>query len=454
MTYESALSSRYGSKTMRERFSNHQKYRLWRECWIALAQAQHDSGLDVTQEQIDEMKSQQDVFDWDQLERLETTLKHDVMAHIHHYAQLCPLAAPIIHLGATSAFVSDNSEMIQFHQALNELEDDLMLIRHQLMRFIMATAHVPTVGYTHYQVAQPTTIGKRFAMYLQDIDIALEELKFTQETLRTLGVKGTTGTQASFLSLVNNNEALAQDIEDKVMKTLGLKPLTITGQTYTRLMDIKICNTLEMIGAAAGKFAQDMRLMMHDGIVLEPFGQNQVGSSAMPYKRNPILSEKISGLSRKLILECTNASMTASTQWFERSLDDSSNRRLLMPEVFILTSEITQSMIKITQGCVLQVHVNDTLFKEHHVMLSIENILMALVQMGGDRQIWHETLRSISLYHRQHNTMDKFVETLQAQPGYNLTVHQLIDAMDPKKLVGLAPQQALNYVKESQERYD
>ena len=454
MTYESALSTRYGSKTMRERFSNTQKYFLWRECWIALAKAQHEAGLDVTQAQIDEMKAHQSFFDWDQLERLESTLKHDVMAHIHHFAQLCPLAAPVIHLGATSAFVSDNSEMIQYQLALKEIEDDLMLIRHHLMRFIVATAHVPTLGYTHYQVAQPTTIGKRFAMYLQDMDIALEELKFTQSTLRTLGVKGTTGTQASFLSLVKCDAALAQDIENSVMKHLGLNALSISGQTYTRLMDVKLCNTLEMIGAAAGKFAQDMRLMMHDGIVLEPFGQNQVGSSAMPYKRNPILSEKISGLSRKLILDCSNAAMTASTQWFERSLDDSSNRRLLMPEVFILTSEITQSMIKITQGFVLQANVNEALFKAQHVMLSIENILMALVQKGGNRQQWHEILRNLSLHHRQQNTMHEFVESLQAYPGYNLTVHQLNDAMDPKKLVGLASQQALNYVKESQNRYD
>jgi adenylosuccinate lyase len=454
MTYESALSHRYGSKSMRQRFSKHEKYRLWRVCWIALAQAQYEAGLHVTLDQIQEMKDHLHEFDWDQLDRLEASLKHDVMAHIHHFAQLCPLAAPIIHLGATSAFVSDNAEMMQFKAALEELEEDIMIIRHQLMRFILATAHVPTLGYTHYQVAQPTTIGKRFAMYLQDMDLVLEELRFTQSTLRTLGVKGTTGTQASFLSLVDNDETKVAQIEASVMKQLHLEALTISGQTYTRMMDVKMCNVLEMLAAASGKFAQDMRLMMHDGIVLEPFGQNQVGSSAMPYKRNPILSEKISGLSRKLILECSNASLTTSTQWFERSLDDSSNRRLMMAEAFIIASELTQSMLKITEGCVLNVAVNDALFKEHQVMLSIENILMACVQAGGDRQTWHEILRSLSLKHRQNNSMHAFIDELMSHPQFTLTKQEVLNAMNPQNLIGLAQVQANNYVKESQQRYD
>jgi adenylosuccinate lyase len=454
MTYESALSNRYGSKSMRQRFSKHEKYRLWRVCWIALAQAQYEAGLNVSLDQIQEMKDHLDDFDWDQLDRLEASLKHDVMAHIHHFAQLCPLAAPIIHLGATSAFVSDNGEMMQFKAACEELEEDIMVIRHQLMRFILATAHVPTVGYTHYQVAQPTSIGKRFAMYLQDIDLVLEELRFTYSTLRGLGVKGTTGTQASFLNLLDNDESKVNQIEASVMKQLNLDAISISGQTYTRMMDVKICNVLEMLAAASGKFAQDIRLMMHDGIVLEPFGQNQVGSSAMPYKRNPILSEKISGLSRKLILECTNASFTTSTQWFERSLDDSSNRRLMMAESFIIASELTQSMLKITEGCVLNVAVNDALFKEHQIMLSIENILMACVQAGGDRQTWHENLRSLSLKHRQNNSMHAFIEDLMSHPEFTLTKQDILKAMDPQQLIGLAQSQANNYVKESQQRYD
>jgi adenylosuccinate lyase len=453
MTYESALSHRYGSKSMRQRFSKHEKYRLWRVCWIALAQAQHEAGLNVSLEQIQEMKDHLNEFDWDQLDRLEASLKHDVMAHIHHFAQLCPLAAPIIHLGATSAFVSDNAEMMQFKGALEELEEDMMTIRHALMRFILATAHVPTLGYTHYQVAQPTTIGKRFAMYLQDFDLVLEELRFTQKTLKALGVKGTTGTQASFLSLVHD-ESKVNQIEASVMKQLGLESLMISGQTYTRMMDIKLCNVLEMLAAASGKFAQDMRLMMHDGIVSEPFGQSQVGSSAMPYKRNPILSEKISGLSRKLILDCANASLTTSTQWFERSLDDSSNRRLVMAESMIIASELTQSMIKISEGCILNVAINDALFKEHQIMLSIENILMACVQAGGDRQLWHEILRALSLKHRQNNSMHAFMDELMAHPKFNLTKLQLLQAMDPQSLTGLAQKQAINYVKESQHQYD
>jgi len=453
-TYMSALSDRYGSKSMRERFSRHQKYRVWRECWIALAQAQHQAGLNVTLDQIQEMQSNIDVFDWEQLDRLEASLKHDVMAHIHHFAQICPNAAPIIHLGATSAFVSDNGEMLQYLGSLHELEEDIIEIRHHLMRFILATAHVPTLGYTHYQVAQPTTIGKRFAMYLQDMDLVLDHLRYTKSTLKALGLKGTTGTQASFLALVDHDENVVKQIEKDVMNILGLEAIMIAGQTSTRMMDVKLAHVCEMIGAAAGKFAQDMRLMMHDGIVSEPFGQHQVGSSAMPYKRNPILSEKISGLSRKLILDCSNAALTTSTQWLERSLDDSSNRRLMMSEIFIVSSEITQSMIKITSGCVLNVQVNQRLLEEQLILLSIENILMACVKAGGDRQHWHEVLRTLSLHHRQTGSMSSFMEELMQTPGFNLTQDQIKAAMNPSYLVGLAQSQALNYVKESQMNYD
>jgi adenylosuccinate lyase len=448
--YESPFSSRYASQEMSFLFSDEFKFVTWRRLWIALAKAQKDLGLPIKDEQIKALESKLYQIDFHKAAEYEKIFRHDVMAHIHTFADSCPEAKGIIHLGATSCFVTDNTDVVQIHEGLKILRGKIIQVIRQLVSFAAQYAHMACLGFTHFQAAQPTTVGKRSCLWIQDFLMDLEDLETTIERLRFLGVKGATGTQASFLSLFENNSQKVKQLDESVAKEMGFSHLfSITSQTYTRKQDMRVFSVLTGIAASAHKFATDMRLLAHLKELEESFHKTQVGSSAMPYKRNPMRSERICGLARFLISLNENPVYTVSTQWLERSLDDSSNRRLSISNAFLCADAILNLLADVTSKIVVhpdKIHMH---LQEELPFMATENILMAAVKKGKDRQILHEKLRKYSLDASQkikEGFSENLLKVISQDSDFGLSEKEIFEIAKPENFIGRAIEQTHEFL--------
>ncbi len=451
-TYISPLSSRYASQEMSHLFSPLAKYTLWRTLWVALAESQKELGLDISSEALAQMRASLSSFDFPRIKEYEKDLRHDVMAHLKAYCDLCPQAAPIIHLGATSAYVADNCDLIQMFQALEIIEKKLVQLLRTLSDFSSKYASMPTLSYTHFQPAQPTTVGKRAALWLQDFLFDLKDLIFRKDNLYFLGIKGATGTQASILTLFNNDKQKVIALDLLVTQKMGFKrALKISSQTYPRKQDAHVLDLLAHIAISSHKFATDMRLLSHLQEIEEPFEEKQVGSSAMPYKRNPVLAERICSLSRFLIALSENPRYTAATQWLERTLDDAANRRLTLPEAFLTADAILELVLHITANLTLYPRMMEKHLKEKLGFMTIENILMAGVKKGGCRQELHEKLRKHSFLATERGKQGEEVDPLPlllSDPEFPLSREELQTILDDENYTGMASEQVKDYLSE------
>ncbi len=452
-TYESPLNSRYASSEMQEVFSPDMKFKTWRRLWIALAEAEKELGLNITNEQIEELKSQKDNINYELAEAKEKEFRHDVMAHIHAYGELCPSARGIIHLGATSCYVGDNTDIIIMHEGLKIIKKKLIAVISKLSEFALKYKELPTLGFTHFQPAQLVTVGKRATLWIQDLALDLEEMDFVLSNMRLLGSKGTTGTQASFLSLFEGDNEKVKKLDNLIAQKMGYdKVFAVSGQTYSRKLDSRILNLLSSIAQSAYKFSNDMRLLQNMKEVEEPFEKNQIGSSAMAYKRNPMRSERISSLARYVIVDALNPAITASTQWFERSLDDSANKRISVPEAFLAVDAILNIYINVADGMVVYPKVIEKHILEELPFMATENIMMEAVKRGGDRQELHERIRVHSMEAAKkvkvEGEKNDLIERIAADPAFNLNLDELKSVLEPKNYVGRSPQQVEEFVDE------
>ncbi len=440
-TYESPLSSRYASPEMLYIFSADKKFTTWRRLWIALARAEMQLGLPITQAQIDEMEAHKDEINYAAAARYERQLRHDVMAHIHAYGDLCPGAMPIIHLGATSCYVGDNTDVILMREGLLLLQKKLVNLIDRLTKFAMEYRGLPTLGFTHFQPAQLTTVGKRAALWANELVMDLEELNHRIDTLQFRGVKGTTGTQASFLELFGGDHEKVRTLEKLVSAEMGFeKVVPVCGQTYSRKMDANVLATLSAIAQSAGKFATDLRLLSHLKEMEEPFQDKQIGSSAMPYKRNPMRCERICSLARYVIADAMNPAFTAYNQWFERTLDDSANKRISIPEAFLAVDAILEIYLNVTDGLKVYPKVIERHLREELPFMATENIMMDAVKRGGDRQALHERIRVHSVAAgkvvKEEGGQNDLVDRIAADPAFGLTKEEILAHMDPKAYIG------------------
>lgn len=451
--YENPLSTRYASKEIRHIFSPDFKFSTWRKLWVALAEAEQELGLDITDEQIAQMREHIDDIDYDLAREYEKKLRHDVMAHVHTFGDQAPLARPIIHLGATSAYVGDNTDVIQYTEGLRHIRKLLINLISELSKFAMRYKDLPTLGFTHFQPAQLTTVGKRTALVIQDLMSDLEDLDYLLSTVKLRGVKGTTGTQASFMDLFDNDNEKVRKLEDLVAEKMGYKSCyALTGQTYPRKFDSRVLAVLSGIAQTLSKFATDLRLLQHLKEIEEPFEKNQVGSSAMAYKRNPMRSERICSLARYVIADSLNPAMTMSTQWFERTLDDSANKRISIPEAFMAVDAILTIAINIAEGMVVYEKVIEKHIMEELPFMATENIIMEGVKRGGDRQDLHEKIRQLSMkagenvkvHGGQNNLMDLIVE----DGSFGITADEVPEILNPALYIGRAPKQVEEYIQE------
>ena len=450
--YESPLSSRYASKYMLHLFSPDTRFQTWRRLWVALARAEHGLGLPITQEQVDELAAHITDIDYAVAEQREHEVRHDVMAHVYAYGKAAPTAAGIIHLGATSCYVTDNADLILYRDGLRYLRGQLLSVMRNLSVFAREYAETPTLGYTHYQPAQPVTVGKRATLWMQDFRTDLEELDFVIDSMRFLGCRGTTGTEASFLDLFDGDGDKVDEMNSRIASEFGFeKCFSVSGQTYPRKTDSRILNVLSSIGQSAYRMANDIRLLQHDRQVEEPFEKNQIGSSAMPYKRNPMRSERICSLSRYLMADAANAPMTASTQWLERTLDDSANRRISMPEGFLCADAVLRLCQSVTKG----LHVNEEIvrraLREYLPFLATENIMMEAVKRGGDRQELHEKIRRHSMAataRMKEGEACDLLDRLAGDPAFGMTREELDAVMEPKLYIGRCKQQVERFLDE------
>ena len=448
--YESPLSSRYASERMQYIFSPDFKFLTWHRLWLALAENEMKLGLGVTAEQVEELRENLEVIDYEAAGRYERELRHDVMAHIRAWGDRCPKAKGIIHLGATSCYVDDNGDLIAYREALKQIRMLLVNALAALADFIEENADTPVLAYTHYQAAQPTTVGKRAAMWAQDLCFDLERLDFELERIPFYGCKGATGTGASFLALFGGDAGKARALEENIAHDMGFETvLPICGQTYTRKLDYFFLSVLSGIAQSASKMATDLRLMAHEKEFDEPFTSSQVGSSAMAYKRNPMRSERICSLARYVLADAMNPAITASTQWLERTLDDSANRRISIPEAFLAVDAILNLVINIISGCTVYPAIMERHLREELPFLATENILMRAVELGGDRQELHEVIReySVETARRMKETgcANDLEEKLLADPRFKLDGETLSDILDIRKFIGLAPAQARDF---------
>ena len=450
--YESPLSSRYASEYMLHLFSPDTRFQTWRRLWVALARAEHGLGLPITQEQVDELAAHITDIDYAVAEQREHEVRHDVMAHVYAYGKAAPTAAGIIHLGATSCYVTDNADLILYRDGLRYLRGQLLSVMRNLSVFAREYAETPTLGYTHYQPAQPVTVGKRATLWMQDFRTDLEELDFVIDSMRFLGCRGTTGTEASFLDLFDGDGNKVDEMNSRIASEFGFeKCFSVSGQTYPRKTDSRILNVLSSIGQSAYRMANDIRLLQHDRQVEEPFEKNQIGSSAMPYKRNPMRSERICSLSRYLMADAANAPMTASTQWLERTLDDSANRRISMPEGFLCADAVLRLCQSVTKG----LHVNEKIvrraLREYLPFLATENIMMEAVKRGGDRQELHEKIRRHSMAataRMKEGEACDLLDRLAGDPAFGMTREELDAVMEPKLYIGRCKQQVERFLDE------
>ena len=444
--YESPLSSRYASREMLYLFSPDKKFTTWRRLWIALARAEMELGLPITQAQIDEMEQHKDDIDYEAAARYERQLRHDVMAHIHAFGDLCPTAMPIIHLGATSCFVGDNTDVILMREGLELLRGKLVNLIDRLTKFAMEYRAMPTLGFTHFQPAQLTTVGKRATLWVNELVMDLEELEHRIDSLQFRGVKGTTGTQASFLELFGGDQEKVRQLEKLVSQEMGFeKVVPVCGQTYSRKMDANVLATLSGIAQSAGKFATDLRLLSHLKEMEEPFQEKQIGSSAMPYKRNPMRCERICSLARYVIVDALNPAFTSYNQWFERTLDDSANKRISIPEAFLAVDAILQIYLNVTDGLKVYPKVIEQHLREELPFMATENIMMDAVKRGGDRQALHERIRIHSVAAgkvvKEEGGQNDLVDRIAGDPMFGLTKEEILAHMDPAAYIGRCPAQ-------------
>lgn len=447
--YMSPFSERYASKEMQYLFSANKKYSTWRRLWVALAETEKELGIkQITDEMIKEMKSHIEDIDYELANKYEEKLRHDVMAHIHAYGDQCPTAKGIIHLGATSCYVGDNADIIIMKEALLLLKKKLVNLINNLANFALKYKDVPTLAYTHFQAAQPTTVGKRASLWLHDFIIDLEDLEYVVNSLKLLGNKGTTGTQASFVELFNDKEAPIK-LDKLIANKMGFKDTyPVSGQTYTRKIDCRIYNVLTSIATSASKMANDIRLLQHEKEIEEPFESSQVGSSAMPYKRNPMRSERITSIARYVISNMNNPYITASSQWLERTLDDSANRRIVLSEGFLGADGILDLCINITEGLVVNQKVIEKNLKEELPFMITENILMDQVKEGGNRQELHEEIRKLSMEAskrvKEEGLDNDLYSRILASNKFKISNDK--DYLNPNKYIGLANEQVTSFI--------
>ena len=443
--YETPLSSRYASAYMLELFSSDTRYRTWRRLWVVLARAEMKLGLPVTPEQVAELEAHTEDIDYDIVRAREKEVRHDVMAHVYAYGKAAPSAAGIIHLGATSCYVTDNGDLILYRDALRYLREGLLGAMASLCDFAEKTRALPTLGYTHYQPAQPVTVGKRASLWLQDLLSDLEELDFVLDHLPFLGCRGTTGTEASFMDLFEGDTAKIDDMNRMIANEFGFTEcFTVCGQTYPRKTDSRILNVLSAIGQSCYRMANDIRLLQHDRQVEEPFEENQIGSSAMAYKRNPMRCERVCSLSRYLMTLSLNAPMTASVQWMERTLDDSANRRISLPEAFLCADAVLRLIRNIAGGLRVNEAIVDRTLREYMPFIATENLMMEAVKRGGNRQQLHEIIRTCSMAATEKMKKGEpcdLLARLAAQKDFGLTEEEMRDLLDPKKYIGRCPEQ-------------
>ena len=444
--YQSPLSERYASREMQYIFSPDMKFRTWRKLWIALAETEKELGLNITQEQIDELKTHAEDINYDVAKERETIVRHDVMSHVYAYGVQCPKAKGIIHLGATSCYVGDNTDIIVMSEALKLVRKKLVNVIAELAKFADTYKNQPTLAFTHFQPAQPTTVGKRATLWLQEFLMDLEDLTYVQGTLKLLGSKGTTGTQASFLELFEGDQETIDKIDPMIAKKMGFEACyPVSGQTYSRKVDTRVLNILAGIAASAHKMSNDIRLLQHLKEVEEPFEKTQIGSSAMAYKRNPMRSERIASLSRYVLCDALNPAITSATQWFERTLDDSANKRLSIPEGFLAIDGILDLCLNVVDGLVVYPKVIEKHMMAELPFMATENIMMDAVKAGGDRQELHERIRELSMEAgktvKVEGKDNNLLELIAADPAFNLTLEDLKKSMDPSKYVGRAPRQ-------------
>ena len=445
-TYESPLSSRYASEEMLYIFSADKKFSTWRRLWVALARAEMELGLPVTQEQVDELEAHLTDIDYEKAAQWEKKLRHDVMAHVHTYGELCPKAMPIIHLGATSCYVGDNTDVILMREGLELVRDKLVRVLAKLAAFAREYKALPTLGFTHFQAAQLVTVGKRATLWMNELLMDLEEVEHCIASLKLLGSKGTTGTQASFLELFEGDHQKVKALEEKIAKEMGFDAVVpVSGQTYSRTMDYNVVSTLAGIAQSASKFATDMRLLCHLKEVEEPFEKNQIGSSAMPYKRNPMRCERICSLARYVIVDVGNPAVTTATQWFERTLDDSANKRLSVPEAFLAVDAILNIMENVASGLVVHPKVIEKHVMEELPFMASENIMMDAVKRGGNRQELHERIRVLSQEAganvKDRGLSNNLIDLIADDPAFGMTREELSAHMEPSAYIGCCPQQ-------------
>ena len=450
--YTSPLSERYASKEMQYIFSQDMKFSTWRKLWIALAETEMELGLSengkpvITQEQIDELKAHVNDINYDVAKEREKLVRHDVMSHVYAYGQQCPKAAGIIHLGATSCYVGDNTDIIVMNEALKLVHKKLVSVIAELANFVEKYKDQPTLAFTHFQPAQPTTVGKRATLWTQEFLMDLEDLEYVQSTLKLLGSKGTTGTQASFLELFDGDQETIDKIDPMIAEKMGFKACyPVSGQTYSRKVDTRVLNVLAGIAASAHKMSNDIRLLQHLKEVEEPFEKNQIGSSAMAYKRNPMRSERIASLSRYVMVDALNPAITSATQWFERTLDDSANKRLSVPEGFLAIDGILDLCLNVVDGLVVYPKVIYKHFMAEIPFMATENIMMDAVKQGGNRQELHEKIRQLSMEAgktvKEEGKDNNLVDLIAADPAFGLTKEQIEANLKPELYVGRAPRQ-------------
>ena len=449
--YVSPLSERYASKEMQYIFSPYMKFRTWRKLWISLAETEKELGLNITQEQIDELKAHADDINYEVAKERERQVRHDVMSHVYAYGVQCPKAKGIIHLGATSCYVGDNTDIIVMTEALKLVRKKLVNVIAELASFADKYKTQPTLAFTHFQPAQPTTVGKRATLWTQEFLLDLEDLEYVLSTMKLLGSKGTTGTQASFLELFEGDQETIDKIDPMIAQKMGFKECyPVSGQTYSRKVDTRVLNVLAGIAASAHKMSNDIRLLQHLKEVEEPFEKSQIGSSAMAYKRNPMRSERIASLSRYVMVDALNPAITSATQWFERTLDDSANKRLSIPEGFLAIDGILDLCLNVVDGLVVYPKVIEKHMLAELPFMATENIMMDAVKAGGDRQELHERIRELSMEAgktvKVEGKDNNLLELIATDPAFNLTLEELQKSMDPAKYTGRAKEQTERFV--------
>ena len=451
--YTSPLTGRYASKEMQYIFSQDNKFRTWRKLWIALAETEHELGLNITKEQIDELKAHQDEINYEVAEAREKEVRHDVMSHVYAYGVQCPNAKGIIHLGATSCYVGDNTDIIIMREGLELVHKKLVNVINELSKFAMKYKDMPTLAYTHFQPAQPTTVGKRATLWLNELVLDLEDLEYVLGSLKLLGSKGTTGTQASFLELFDGDHAKCRQLDQMIAEKMGFTSCyPVSGQTYSRKVDFRVLSVLAGIAQSAHKFTNDIRMLQHMKEVEEPFEKHQIGSSAMAYKRNPMRSERIASLADYVISDLMNPMLVSSTQWFERTLDDSANKRLSVPEGFLAIDGILDLYLNVVDGLVVYPKVIRKHLMAELPFMATENIMMDAVKAGGDRQELHEKIRQLSMQAgktvKEEGKDNNLLELIAADPSFHLSLEDLEASMKPERYVGRAPKQTEEFITE------